>query len=499
MKVSAVRLFLCLSVLFFSLGCARQQMPPSAYLFFTSDIEGVFWARPEPQYGNEMTGGLAVLKSFLEKQTIPYVLLDGGNWYAQTPEGTLSQGAYFNQMAASLPYAGRLFTDKDLAYGWGSLRQIIKESPFPFILSNVTSGGKTPSGATPWLIAKAGDYRIGILGLVGRQAVAGKRRMGGLEIGDELEAARKTVHILQEKGVDAIVLLSALGAGSDEKALTDVQLAEEVPGIDVILSSNLGREEAETEYVGRTLIVYPGAKLDGVGQVGLYFNKENQLAEVRFEDKVLYRRDFGEDAAVAQQIAALRRTARSQMDRPVGKLAQQLTGDLDQESSLGNWVADCMRRWAKADAAVINADSLRADLPEGAVTQYDLYEMYPYADHITFLDIKGAALQNALEEGLSVAHNFAQISGLSVYYNPQAAVGTRIDRILINGAALIPSKVYRVAVTDHMLAGGAGHEAFIDSLEFKNTQVEMRTVLRLCLNGKNEVSPEKVERWRKVK
>ena len=494
----AVRFLFCLCVTLLCLGCHRTQALPSAYLFFTSDIEGVFWSRPEPRFGNEMTGGLAVLKAFLDKQTLPYVLLDGGNWYAQTPEGTLSKGEYFNTTAASLPYAGRLFTDKDLLYSWGSLGSIIKKSPFPFVLSNVTAGGKTPPGAKPWLIVPAGEYRIGILGVVGRQAAQGKRRTGGLVVQDEIEAARKTVGILQQKGVNAIVLMSALGAADDKGGLTDARLAEEVPGIDVILSSNLGREAAETQKVGRTLIVYPGAKLDSVGQVGLFFDKNGQLSNVQFEDKVLYRRDFGEDASVAEQIAAVRRNARGPMNRPVGKLPQPLNGDLDGESTLGNWVADCIRKWAKADAAIMNADSLRADLPAGEVTQYDLYEVYPYADHIMFLDIKGAALKNALEQGLSVPHNFAQISGLRADYNPQAIAGKRIRFVTLNGAALSPTKVYRVAITDHMLAGGAGHDAFIDSLEFKNTQVEVRTILRSCLAGSKEPAAPALGRWRKV-
>ena len=266
MKKQAVRYVCCVLALLLCCACGPKQ-EPSAYLFFTSDIEGVFWSRPEPRYGNEVTGGLAVLKSFLARQTKPFVLLEGGNWFAQTPEGTLSKGEYFNTAAASLPYAARLFTDKDLVYGWASLAYIIKNSPFPFVLSNVTSNGKTPAGAKPWLIKQAGKYKIGILGLVSQQAAKEKRRMGGLSISDELAAAKDTVQTLREQGAQVVVLLSALGVSDDEKALTDARLAEEVPGIDIILSSNLGREAAETQKVGKTLIVYPGSKLDGVGQI----------------------------------------------------------------------------------------------------------------------------------------------------------------------------------------------------------------------------------------
>lgn len=487
---------LLLSCLLCGAGCGKTQ-EPSVNLFFTSDIEGVFWPRPEPRYGNEVTGGLSVLKSFLDKQTLPFVLLEGGNWFAQTPEGTLTKGDYFNSAAASIPYAGRLFTGKDLTYGWNALSQMIKDSPAPFVLSNVRlPGDKLPAGARAYLLENAGGYKIGVFGLVGQEATKGLRRLGGLKILPEIPVARETVQLLREKGAQAVVLISALGAPDDKTAVTDAVLAEEVSGIDVILSSNLGRDAAETSRVGKTLIVYPGSKLDGVGRVSLFFDKDGVLSDARFEDVILYRRDFGEDEAVAEQIADIRRTARSQMNRPVGKLAEPLRGSLSGESSLGDWAADCLRKWAKVDAAVLNADSLRSDLPAGPITQYDLYTLYPYADNVTYLTIKGAALLAALEAGLSVPDNFAQISGLRVRYNPKAPADKRILSASIGGTPVSADTSYRVAVTDHMLAGGAGHDAFIDSLEFKNTQVEMRTVLRLCLAGNKAASAPEGGRWR---
>lgn len=494
----AVRLILLFGLVL-CCGCGRKELP-SVDLFFTSDIEGVFWPRPEPRYGNEVTGGLSVLKSFLDKQTAPFVLLEGGNWFAQTPEGTLSQGDYFNDAAATLPYSGRLFTEKDLVYGWGSLSQIMKSSPAPFILSNVTlANGKMPAGSKQWLLEDAGGYKIGVFGLVGAQTLKGKQRVGGLKIHPEAQAAARTVQRLREKGADAVVLVSALGSPDDKSALTDAALAEEVEGIDVILSSNLGREEAETDRVGKTLIVYPGSKLDGVGRVKLFFNRNREVADVQFDDIVLYRRDYGEDKHVAAQIAQLRRTARGQMNRPVGRAEKELKGHADTESALGDWAADCLRKWARSDAAIVNSASLRDNLPAGQVTQYDLYKLYPYADNVTYLTMKGAALLSALEAGLAVPGNFAQVSGLRVRYNPAAPEGKRILSVRINGEPLSAAGTYKVAVTDHMLAGGAGHDAFIDSLEFKNTHVEMRTVLRLCMAGNKTVSVPAGGRWTEAK
>ena len=54
-----------LVILFFATGCSSEKLS-SVNVFVTADMEGVFWSRPEPRYGNEVTGGLAILKSFLD-------------------------------------------------------------------------------------------------------------------------------------------------------------------------------------------------------------------------------------------------------------------------------------------------------------------------------------------------------------------------------------------------------------------------------------------------
>lgn len=495
MKKKAVRCFL-LGLLIFGLGCAPKQLD-SVNVFVTADIEGVFWSRPEPRYGNEVTGGLSILRSFLDKQAGPYLLLEGGNWFAQTPEGTLSQGNYFNHLTAGLPYTARLFTQQDLMYGWGSLSQILKTSPAPFVLSNVTmDNGQMPAGSKEWILKQVGDYKIGILGLVSPQAIKGQQRLSGLKINSPMEAAREGVAHLREKGARVVIVLSGLGAAAGTQGLTDEELAEEVEGIDIIISSGMSREEPHFDRVGKTWFVYPGSRFDSVGKVQLLFTKNGELADVKFEDVILYRRNFGEDAALVNEIEQIRQTTRKQMARTVGESARDLTGELNGESALGNWASDCLRSWAKTDAAVLNSSSLRAPLPAGTITQYDLYNLYPYTDNVTYLTIKGDALLNALEEGLCVSDNFAQISGLQVRYRPSAPSGKRIVSVQVKGAPLALWRTYRLAVTDYMLSGGAGHDGFIDSLEFKNTQVQMRTVLRLCLAGNKVVQAPQTGRWR---
>ena len=166
---------------------------------------------------------------------------------------------------------------------------------------------------------------------------------------------------------------------------------------------------------------------------------------------------------------------------------------------MGNLLAQCLYKWSKQDGAVLNSDSIRHSLPAGKLTEYDLYKMYPYGDNITFLTIKGASFTKALELSLNAKDNFPQIAGFTVTYT-ETPRGKKIRQITLeNGRIVRPQETYRFAVTDHVLAGGFGHDGFIDSLEFKNTFVEARQIMRSCLARQKKVEAPKTNRWKNTK
>ena len=188
------------------------------------------------------------------------------------------------------------------------------------------------------------------------------------------------------------------------------------------------------------------------------------------------------------------------MNARLSEVEEEIPHGLAQESVLGNLLADCLHRWAKLDGVVLNADSIRSSFPAGILTEYDLYKTYPYGDNITFLTMKGRAFEQALESSLSAEDNFPQIAGFTVQYNPKAPAGKKIKRItLTNGRIVRPGETYRFAVTDHVLAGGFGHDDFIDSLEFKSTFVEARQIMRTCLIRQKKVQVPSLGRWKETK
>jgi 5'-nucleotidase len=163
-------------------------------------------------------------------------------------------------------------------------------------------------------------------------------------------------------------------------------------------------------------------------------------------------------------------------------------------------MTDCLHRWSKLDGAILNSDALRSPLPQGVIHEYDLYSTYPYGDNITFITIRGKDLLRALEASLETKDNFPQIAGFHVNYNPYEDPGHKIKQIVLdNGRVVRPDEKYRIAVTDHILAGGFEHDQFINSLEFKNTFVEARQIMRSCLAKQKNLKTPALGRWKKVK
>lgn len=479
-------------------GCAREELT-SVDIFFTADVQGFYWSRPEPRLDNREAGGYAVLKNFLQSREGEYLLFDGGSWFGSAPEGTMTKGAYVDELARTLPYTAGTISDKDLVYGWPSLRAIVREMPYPFVVANLRLENQIPWPMHDYQIRTVNGIKIGVFGLINPTNInKNKSRLLGLSAQDPVQAAKTMAALLHEKGVDYIILLSSLG-DPEKTGVSDTSIAEEVSGIHLILSSNKDRENAETDQINNTFIVYPGSKLDSVALVRLSFDKNKQFRGQTFEDIPLLKDSFSEDAEIAGRAASLRAETRKKMNARVAELPAQINTALAQESALGNLLTQCLYKWSRLDGAVLNSDSIRSSLPAGRLSEYDLYKAYPYGDNITFLTIKGAAFVKAMEASLNAKDNFPQIAGFTVSYadTPQ---GKKIRQITLdNGRIVRPQDTYRFAVTDHVLAGGFGHDGFIDSLEFKNTFVEARQIMRSCLARQKTVEAPALGRWKKVK
>ena len=119
-----------------ALGCAREERSVID-VFFTADVQGFYYSRPEPRLDNQVAGGYGILKNYLKNRTTPYLLFDGGNWLGSSAEGTLFKGSYLPLLTQEIPFTAGTITDKDFVYGWPGARDIVQELTYPLVVDTL--------------------------------------------------------------------------------------------------------------------------------------------------------------------------------------------------------------------------------------------------------------------------------------------------------------------------------------------------------------------------
>ena len=89
----------------------------------------------------------------------------------------------------------------------------------------------------------------------------------------------------------------------------------------------------------------------------------------------------------------------------------------------------------------------------------------PFGNRTVKLELSGADLLAALENGVSDAENqagrFPQVSGLTFTADITKPKGQRVSGVLIGGKPLESQATYTLATNDFMAAGGDGYSSLI--------------------------------------
>jgi 5'-nucleotidase/UDP-sugar diphosphatase len=137
------------------------------------------------------------------------------------------------------------------------------------------------------------------------------------------------------------------------------------------------------------------------------------------------------------------------------------------EAAIGNLVADAMRVSGKADVAIMNGGGIRGGRvypPGSSITRRDVLAELPFNNRLVTIEITGAELKAAIENGLAqlpnAAGRFPQVSGMAVEATLSRPPGSRVTAIRVGGAPLDEAKVYKVATNDFLARGGDGYTMF---------------------------------------
>lgn len=161
--------------------------------------------------------------------------------------------------------------DDDLTLGKGFLLDISKKANFPFLSSNLHDEASGKLLFQSSLIKEFRGLRIGIFSLLSSELFTNLSdpRRRGLSIRSPLETAKAMVKELKPK-TDLIILLSHLGYARD------VELAQKVQGINIIVGSHNGINLSYPPAVD-TIILQAGSRGMFGGRLDLHFYNNDPI------------------------------------------------------------------------------------------------------------------------------------------------------------------------------------------------------------------------------
>jgi 5'-nucleotidase/UDP-sugar diphosphatase len=444
-------LFLCCVT---TLVCAE---PVSIRILHVNDFHG--FAEPDTPYGFTCPmGGVAWLAGRAdhlrkEKPTLYLAagdMIQGNNW------ANLSRGKSVIELMNLMGFDAMAVGNHEFDFGPDVLRQRVSEARFPVLAANVEG----LDFLRPYVIEELNGVRVAVIGIVTEDTPVAThpRNVAGLAFRSPFATLARYIPELR-KNADVVIVLSHVGYG------TDRLLAEQVPGIDLIVGGHSHTRLEKPTRVGHTVIVQAWEHARALGVVDVSVDNGRVVSiSSRLED---IRPDLCKpDPDVQRLVEKYRRQVDAVLDGMAGEALVPLDGEnvRKRETNLGNLVADIMRSVSGADATIINGGGIRASIPAGPIRVRDVFTALPFDNYIVAVRLNGTRIRQALEHGVAQLESgsgaFPQVSGISFSYDPSAPAGSRVREVLLGGEPLDPMREYTVATNDFLAAGGDGYAAF---------------------------------------
>ncbi len=416
-------------------------------------------------------GGSAVLKAYIDRirdTTVNLVLLHAGDDVQGTPVSSLTNGRSQFELLELLQPDAMTLGNHEFDHGTDNLRSLLTTVTFPIISANLWDKSRGAPFVPRYRILRTRGAVVGVIGLAPPElpALTMRENVKDLDVLEPAMAVRQTMHELEQRfGINLIVVLSHMGVDADSA------LAEAVDGIDVIVGGHSHTALHTPRRVNGTLIAQAGNRGQWLGKIdlridaaaGTVISHRGGLLPTRIDAVT-------PDPIVAAKVAELEALVDAGLREQIAVLETDWKINEKGESNIGNWQADVMRDFAKADIAFQNSGGIRKDLLAGPVTLRDMWEICPFGNEFVTFSVTGAQLLDMLRYQARKAAEFCQVSGLRYRYDFTAA-GSEALRAEIEGNPVDAGSTYIIATNSYV----GGH--LYDVFGLPEGSVEVRPVM----------------------
>ncbi len=494
-----------------SLGSAADSA--CAVILSTNDEHGGLLPAVQPWSGNRPAGGAEAIAAYVNgvRQTspCPVFLFSGGDLMQGTLISNLTSGRATIDVMNEIGYDAAALGNHEFDWGIRILQERMRQARFPILSANTYEKGTNlhPRWVEPYAILERDGVRIGVIGATTRSTPTTTHpdSVAGLEFRPIAETLDLYIPRVRVEGVDFVVVVMHAGGfchdGDGNEARCDGEAMEELaltsaPFDYVVTGHSHSRVE---DTIQGAPVVQSYAHMTAIGRGRLTRHASGEVVGELVSIDAVYPDSAARIDAVKALVDRYEKEAEEVALARVATLADPLKKRSGSASTLGRLIADAQRETTGADVAIMNNGGIRTNLPAGPISYGELFRVQPFQNTLILLELGGGLLVSALESSVDEDGIEANISGLTVEYDPEAA-GARVRCArLSDGRPVSPDSTYSVVVNNFMAAGGSGYWMLKEATSARQTGiVDLDALVAYLETQPQPVSAPQDVRWQAV-
>lgn len=522
-------------------GVLRTQVT----ILSTTDLHGNIL--PVDYYTNKADArGLAKAATLIRQARVEnpnLLLLDSGDTIQGTPLEYVhnkKNNAPPDPMMLSmnaLKYDAMAVGNHEFNFGLQVLEKARGEAAFPWLSANTYKKGTDETYFKPYIVKEVGGVRVGILGLTtpGIPNWENAPNYAGLEFREPVSEARKWAAVLREKErVDLIVIAMHMGLEEDLRTGQKnpgqvpheneaIAIAEQVPGVDVILMGHTHRDVSSV-YINGVLLTQANYWGKNLARADIYLEKDTRVRAVpkwRVVAKAARTIQITEQVATDEEVAKLAapydQETQSWLARVIGESDKDLTAEDARfhDTAILDLVQRVQLEAGGADVSMVASFNPQARINKGAVTVRDIAGLYIYENTLIVVELTGQQIKDALEHsakyflayqpGVPAAdlvdqkipsYNFDMAEGVTYDLDISKPIGERIRNLRFRGQPLDPKQKLRLATNNYRVNGGGGYSMYRNAPVVYRSSEEIRELIIDWVERHRQIPTEPTNNWR---
>lgn len=527
--------FFLLSALAFS-GCARPRggQRVTLTLLSTTDLHGhlAAWDDLTNRPANWGLAKVATLVRQVRATHSHVLLLDCGDLIEGTPLAYYYARKEPNGVRPvidamnALGYDAVALGNHDFNFGLETLWQAHQQARFAWLAANLEQDyASGPQHFPGYIVKTLGGVRVAIVGFVTPAIPHWElpEHYRGYRFLPIVETARKIIPSLRQQ---ADVVVAILHSGLDRDPSTGRpfrvlypeenvawELAEQVPGIDVIFFGHTHRQ-LEEKFVHGVLLSQPRFWGQSVSEADLVLERSGQGWKVVSKQARLLpvTNEVPVDPELERSIASSQMPVNRYLDTPLAQLDRPLSGRDGRiaDNALVDLIHRVQMEAGQADVSLATMFIPSTTFPAGPVTVREIFALYPYENWLYTVQMTGEQLRQALEhaasffpswppalEGLRLpSYSADSAEGVSYAIDLRRPPGDRIRSLRFRGQPLRPDVRLRVAVNNYRYSGGGGYRVLAQLPILFRSQEEVRELIIDRLNRTHHLPTQPDDNWR---